>query len=354
MTKKNPNCQQTTKTKIRKTKRIKYKFIRKNISNKKNCAQTLTTNDTQKKKDNTNCKNLQLNVNIQLIRENINNYSRNLIKNHFINYAKSIFSDSFINESIINKEIITAEILYKYNLTNEHRKCAFKYILNFIKYKNFNIKCYFSTTLMFDLFLINYSKDELNNDCQKFFFSKQSNELSQTKIILFSLCCFFLTSQYYNAKLITIEQLLQFENAKDEVTYDQLIKLVNDIISYIDLNICDINIYYFVEKYMFDILEHLKQLTHNQKFLEDFKNYTIHFSTRIVQNLDTLNILDNIQALGVVIFSFKFSIFTSKETDENLDIYINDWTKKISKLINNYDINGLQNIINWLQLYVSR
>ena len=353
---KNLNCKRNTKikTKNKKIKRLRYNFTKKYKNTNKIHAKTLTTNDTQKEKNKVNIINKSnLNINIELIKENIKNYSTNLSKNHFEKYGIDILTNSLINESIINKSAITEETLYKYNLTKENRKNAFKYLLNFIEYHNINIKYYFSAALMFDLFLINYSK-ELDNNCETFFFSKKTNELSGTKIILLLLCCFYITSKYYNKKIITVEHLLKFENAKDEFTYDNIIDLIDDIIIYTDINICNINIYYYIKIYMFDILMHLKGLTQNQKFLEDFENYTTYFSTRIIQDINIINIMDNIQALGIVIFSFKLSKYICAETDVNLDNYLKTWTENISNITNNYDINGLSNIIQWLNIYVSK
>lgn len=354
MTKKKPNCHQTTKIKIRKTKRIRHKFIKRHPNNKKNYAQTITTNDTQKNKYIIKNNQEQVNLNIHLIQENNNKYSINLLKNYLQTYGEDILTGPFINESNLNKKIITAKILNKYNITEEHRKCAFKYLLKCVNFQKINIKCYFSATLIFDLFLNNYSKDELNNNCETFFISKKTNTISETKVILFLLCCLHLTTKYYNTKKITLEQLLEFENVKEEFTYNQLNNLIQDIILYINVNVGDINIYYFIKIYMFDILEHFKILTKNQKFLEEFQYYTYYFSTKIIQDINTLNISDNIQAIGIVLFSFNLSKYTSGETNDNLDNYLNKWTEKVSKLINNYDINGLKKIINWLQIYVSR
>ena len=64
--------------------------------------------------------------------------------------------------------------------------------------------------------------------------------------------------------------------------------------------------------------------------------------------------MDNIQALGIVIFSFKLSKYICAETDVNLDNYLKTWTENISNITNNYDINGLSNIIQWLNIYVSK
>lgn len=351
MTKKYFNCKQNKKAQNKKSKRFRYHCVKKHLNSKRNYVKSLNKTSTQNRIDKENNKN-NFYVNIDLIKENTSKYARNLLINYFEKYYINIIKKSFLNESKKNKEVITETTLYKYNLTNEHRKMTLKYLLNFIKYHNIDIKCYFSASLIFDLFLINYSKDEYNNNCKKFFSSKITNQFSETKLIILSLCCYYLSSKYYCSNIFTIDQLLQFENAKEEVTYDELNDLINDIIIYTDLNICHINIYYFIEILMFDILENLKKITKNKKFLDNFENFTIHFSTRIIQNIELLNIMDNIQALGIIIFSFNFSKIVSEEKNEDLDNYLKCWKEKIVPEINNYDKIAFQNVFNWLNNYI--
>lgn len=76
-----------------------------------------------------------------------------------------------------NKKSITEDILKKYNLTKEERKLPIRYLYNFIRCHNINIKCYFCSIYIFDLFLINYSEDDLNlENCPSF-----SNQKLPTK-----------------------------------------------------------------------------------------------------------------------------------------------------------------------------
>ena len=50
-----------------------------------------------------------------------------------------------------------------------------------------------------------------------------------------------MSSKFFSTDSISIDQILQFENAKNEVTFDDLSNLINDIIIYsgndIDINI---------------------------------------------------------------------------------------------------------------------
>ena len=351
MTKRSLNEKKVKRNKNPKIKRIKFKF--KKIQRCKiNSSKNSTANITQKNRIIRNNKQ-ELAVNIELIQNNMDNYSRKLISNYFEAYSKNIMNEFLVKESIENKKIINEGILNKYNITKGHRKSALKYLYNFIKYHKINIQCYFSAVSIFDLFLINYSEDE-NNDCKIFFNSKATNIICETKIILFVLCCFYLTAKFYNTKVITINQLLQFENAKNEVNYDSLNELIDKIMVYTDVKIDEINIFNYIELYMVDILKRMKELTFNQKFLDNFKKYVIYFSARIVQDIDLLDILQSIQALGIIIFSFEYSKFVSEENNEILDKYLRQWKDNLKNSIINYDVNKLEKIINWLNIYTSK
>lgn len=351
MSKRSLNDKKVNRNKNPKIKRIKFKF--KKIQRCKiNSSKNSTANITQKNKIIRNNKQ-DLSVNIELIQNNMNNYSSKLISSYFKAYSKNIMNDFLGKELIENKKIMNEGILNKYNITKEHRKSALKYLYNFIKYHKINIQCYFSAVSIFDLFLINYSEDK-NNDCKTFFNSKATNIICETKLFLFVLCCFYLAAKFYNTKVITINQLLQFENAKNEVNYESLLELIDNILVYTDVKIAEINIYNYIELYLVDILKRMKELTFNQKFLDNFQKYAIYFSTRIVQDIDLLNILQSIQALGIIIFSFEYSKFICKENNEILDKYLRQWKDNLKNSIINYDVYKLEKIINWLNIFTSK
>ena len=351
MTKRSLNDKKANISKNKKIKRIRFK-LKKIQRNKNNSSKNSTTNVTQKDKNIINKKE-KLSTNIGIIQNNMNTYSSKLISNHFETYAKNIMVEFLEKEAIENKKIINKEILYKYNITPEHRKSALKYLYNFIKYHKINIQCFFSAVSIFDLFLINYSEDK-NNDCKTFFYSKKENIISETKLILFVLCCFYIIAKFFNTKVITVDQLYQFENAKNEVNYDSLIELIDNIMIYTDLKIAEINIYNYIELYLVDILKRMKELTYNQKFLGNFQKYAIYYGTRIVQSIDLLDILQSIQALGIIIFSFEYSKFVSEENNIILDKYLKQWKENLENLIINYDVNNLEKILNWLNVYISK
>ena len=56
---------------------------------------------------------------------------------------------------------INEEVLSKFGISKDLRKFAFKYLIEVLTPNNTNKKLYFKTTSIFDLFLINYSKNEI-------------------------------------------------------------------------------------------------------------------------------------------------------------------------------------------------
>ena len=351
MTKKTLNSKKTQKPKNRKIKRFKHRFYKKILKSKINTCKTSTTNETEKNKDNIYNKK-ENSMNIELIQENMAKYADKLLTNYLETYAQSIINELLLKESKEKKKVINETILNKYNLTKKHRKCALKFLFDLIQMHNINIKCYFSTVSIFDLFLINYSEDEDNN-CETFFCSKKTNQFSETKLVLFVLCCFYLVSKYYNiTKVLTVDAILEYENAKEEVNYDDLIELIDNIMIYIDANISNINLYYYIEVNMIDI-KNMKELTNYPKFLEIFNKIVVYFGMRILQDLDLLNISENIQALAIILFSFEFSIFKSEEKSEILDRCLGKWKENIKNILINDKINEFGSIINWLNICVS-
>ena len=210
MTKRYIDSKPKTKKTKKVIKRLRYKFLIKSLKTKKQSSKTLTTNDIQHHKDIIQNKD-KPKINVEQIKLNNYKYSYKLTNIHFNLYAKNILNDNLEQESNVNRKVITEEILCKYNLTKENRKRALKYLYNFMKYHNINIKFYFSSVSLFDRFLINYVEDKSNEEnCKIFFNSKAASVISETKIILLLLCCYYIVSKYFNTKLITVEQILQF------------------------------------------------------------------------------------------------------------------------------------------------
>ena len=243
-------------SKVPKTKRIskpsknrfRYKLIKKQFHEKKlKASQNLSQKPTKgkitpEKKIDTNDAHHEEN---QIQSEKIQKeYMVKLLNNHYDTYVSDYLKEIFEN-STSNRKFITKEILKKYNITEEIRKFTLNYFYNFINYYKIGFKYYFSSVSIFDNFLVYFSEEESNKEkCENFFKSKVTNEISITKLILFIFCCFYVSSKFFSTDSISIDQILQFENAKNEVTFDDLSNLINDIIIYSGNDI-DINIFIY-------------------------------------------------------------------------------------------------------------
>ena len=334
----------------RRKRRLRNRFFGRKAKDAKTSLKILENNDTQKKFD----ERPLIKLNIDLIKKNLKEYTFELVNRHFENYSEK-FLANILSQENENKKPITEEILKKYNLTKEDRKVAIRFLFNFIKCHNINIKCYFSPIYMFDLFLVNYSEDNMNQgNCQTFFRSKVTKEISEIKIVLLLLCCFYIVAKFYNTKLVSIDQLLLLENAKYEYTFDEINDLINDVIMYTEANICDINLYVFIELYLFDIRKRMKQISNDEAFFELFENSTIHFSTRIVQDISVLPVSDSIKALAITLFSFEYTKHSLDTNNEKVNDCFKKWRENLTHSLKSYDINGVVKVIQWLNSYMSR
>lgn len=350
---------QSSKTKRKQTKkkkpfkRIKSKISKKSSKTKNKSSKNLTSKETQRHKTDSNAQK-EVNQNIDLIFQNMAFYSTELMNIHFESYANEIVTDLLLKEPLENNQKMNDQILFKFNLTRKHRKSAFKFLLESIKWEQIGLKCYFATISIFDLFLIKYSENEINEEnCKIFFNSKKANDFSEKKLILFLFCCFYLASKFYNTKYTSIEQILQFEKATDEASYEDLVYLINDIMIYTEANICHTNLYSYIEIFMIDILKHMRNLARNEKILNHFEYFVLYFSTRLVTELNEFDILESIQALGIIIFAYDFCKFTFDENEEALDRYIIEWKHNLKYFIINYDENQLYYILKYLNCYIS-
>ena len=342
--------QKDKKTNRRRRRRIRIRISGKKDKNTKESLKTLETNDSQNRKD----ESILYNLNLDLIKKNLKEYTFELVNRHFENYSQKYLAN-ILGQENESKKPITEEILKKYNLSKEDRKTAIKFLYNFIKCHKINIKCYFSSIYMFDLFLVNYSEDDSNQEsCQSFFKSKITNQISEIRTILLLLCCFYIVAKFYNTKLISIDQLLLLENAKYEYSFDEMNDLISDIIMYTQANICDINLYIFIELYLFDIRKRMKQISIDEAFIDKFEVSAIHFTTRIVQDISVQPIYDSIQALAITLFSFEFTKHTLEVNNEQLNACFKEWRERLTHSLINYDINGVVQVIQWLNSYMAK
>ena len=347
-------------SKVPKTKRIskpsknrfRYKLIKKQFHEKKlKASQNLSQKPTKgkitpEKKIDTNDAHHEEN---QIQSEKIQKeYMVKLLNNHYDTYVSDYLKEIFEN-STSNRKFITKEILKKYNITEEIRKFTFNYFYNFINYYKIGFKYYFSSVSIFDNFLVYFSEEESNKEkCENFFKSKVTNEISITKLILFIFCCFYVSSKFFSTDSISIDQILQFENAKNEVTFDDLSNLINDIIIY-GGNDIDINIYSFIDIYMFKIRKAFNSFEdENNHFLERFEKIIPFLTAKVVKCIYFSKVHDSLKALAIILFSYKFCKYYYR-INYQLEIYIDSILISFTSFLTEYfDICDLPIIINFL------
>lgn len=343
-------------------KRFKYKFIKrsKKIGKKNTQSQNrknLSLKST-KTKEQIDTKNISTKETFKTTsKEKASNLFKD-IENEYMDKLLNIYYDTYSDDLLYkklerlnqNKKVVTENILNKYGISEERRRYALYYFSLFIDEHKISSKSYFLTVSLFDSFLINYSESNNDMKCHKLFLSKNSKEFSDTKLILSIFCCYYLIAKYSYTNLLTIDDLLKYQNAKDEVTYDDLFYLIQDIIECTNCNIDILNIYSFIEIYLFQIRRCLKdgEWENYPKFMEIFEKSISFFGAKLGRKILLLNIEESIQALGLMIFCYdlcKFKYKVSKDLDKNVyNLLVN--LKEC--LMNYYGANKLPIIINWL------
>ena len=292
--------------------------------------------------------------------ENIskNLYYNKILDNTFNEYSSQILFDLIQKESeIINRIIITKEILSLYDLTNEHRKYALKFLYKIVNEYNILIECYFKTMLIFDKFLINFSKISENLEkCKNFFKVKdEKKEISIMKLLIYILCCFYIANKIYNIKSFSLKHILNINisGEKNIIIYEDLIELTDNIITYINCEIDDVDIYQFISLFLFDLNKRFQILIRKNNFIEQFKNLVIFFGIKLSQNIELLKILPSLQVLGIVIVCFKL-ISENYCQNEELNDFFQKWIDNLIDIIDGYDPKKLANIIDWIRNYYIR
>ena len=286
----------------------------------------------------------------------INYYSKTII-NTFDTYSSGSFEillkDESKKENILQ---INEEILSYFGITKELRKYAFKYLAEILERYEIPIKFYFKTVIIFDSFLINFSKIYKNDKklCSDFFMSKNDNNFSSTKLILFTLCCFYIINQIYNNKNFELKCLVNWNN-KNEMTYDELNDLAYDILEVIDCEINSIGIYDFINIFVFDLNKRIKIISDDNIFINCYNKNVNYLAMKIEQDITLNDILPSMKALGVIMFSIEYSKFLTEKyvQNEKINILVENWVKNVQNLLINYNYDDIKRIIQWLNNYIN-
>ena len=357
---KKPNYKLQTSARDNK-KRFRYKFRKfskktlnkntkpeqpKNITNK---STKIAKRTDQKSKCQNNLGNNNISINKNLFKKIENEYMEQFLNIYYEKYSNSSLDDSLksLNQ---DKKILTEIILNKFGITEEIRKYVLNYFGLFIEGNNISFKYYFLSVSLFDSFLINYSEMNSCEKCHDLFLSKKTKIFSEIKLTLLLFCCYFIISRYYNVHMISINDLLECRNAKEELTYNDLNNLIKDIIIYTDCNIVNLNLYSFVELYMFEIKRIFKKsgCKNYENFFEIFKDGINFLGAKISKKIILSNFEDSIQALGIMVFSFHLCKQKYKVND-SIDFYVRKTLISFKEILNKYyGCNKLPIIINWL------
>ena len=333
---------------------FKYKFIKKSLKgNKLNSKQNLHQKPTkikEKAKKKTKCNNLSI-VNKESLNVNNVNIEQEYMLKELDNYYET-YSDNYLIKILEDlsrsKNKITPEILHKYDLTEELRSLVFNYFYDFIETYKLSFKYYFYSISIYDNFLINFSKDESNKDkCKEFFKSKETNQLSYTKLVVYIFCCFYIYYKFYKTDSITIDNLLQIQNAKNEVTFDDLLNLSINIINYNLDYIDSTNIYTFIDIYMFKIRKICNLNDDEKYFITELEKRIYYLAAKIGKNLEFSKIDESLAAFACILYSFNLYKNILK-VNSSIETYISGLLNKFQLLlIKYYDINEISIIINW-------
>ena len=284
-----------------------------------------------------------------------NDYYSQSLDNVFYTYSGELLEKYLEREK--NKENlaqINEEILKKFGITKELRKFSFKYLLEILKNYNIRGKLYFKTASLFDYFLKLYSRNHSNEECSSFLLSKHDKHFSKSKLILFTLCCFFIINQTFNSQNFELRCLEKWDD-ENELNYDELNDLVYTILKEVDFYIDILDQYDFLNLFLFDLNKKLKIVTNDNTFINFFNQCVTNFSIKMTQDISLNDVMPSAQSFGVIMFSLEYSKFMMKQNfrNDNANFIVENWIKKVKNIFANNESNDIKRVIHWLNNYVN-
>ena len=292
-----------------------------------------------------------------LEKENIPDYYSKSLYNTFEIYSSGLFEQLLKEESKTENIVrINEKILSNFDLTKDFRKYAFKYLAEILEQYQIPIKFYFKTVLVFDSFLVNYSKINENDKiiCMAFFKSKIDNKFSTTKLIVFTLCCFYIVNQIYNSRNFDLKCLVNWNN-KEEMTYEEINDLIYDILEVINCEINILGIYDFINLFIFDLNKRIKIISNENIFINCNNKNVNYLAMKIVQDISLNDIIPSTKALGIIMFSIEYSKFLTEKCiqNEKINFLVENWLKNVKNLLVNYNYEDIKRVIQWLNNYIN-
>ena len=291
-------------------------------------------------------------------KDKIMDYYLKMTYNDFDNYSSCLFEKLLKHESKNENFVqINEEILSKFGLTKDLRKYALKYLSEILEQYNIPLKFYFKTLSVFDSFLINFTKN--NNDNQKimkeFFISKKDNKFSTTKLIIFTLCCFYIVNQIYNTRNFELKCLVNWGN-KEELTYEEINHLIYDILDVINCELNIFGIYDFINIFIFDLNKRIKIISNDNIFINCCNKNVNYLAMKIEQDISINDVLPSIKALGIIMFSIEYSKFLTEKyyKNEKINFLVENWVNNVKNLLTNYNCDNIKRVIQWLNDYINK
>lgn len=299
------------------------------------------------------------NQSVQPISTNkISSYYSKLVLNDFETYSSSLF-ERFLKKELDKDNLaqINEKILSNFCITKEMRKFAFKYLYEILEQYKIPIKFYFKSTLIFDAFLINYSKKNKDDKqiCSTLFRSKYNNEFSITKLVLYTLCCFYIINQIYNTRNFELKCLVNWNN-KEEMTYEELNDLVYDIVEVINCEFDILGIYDFINIFIFDLNKRVKIISSENEFIKCYNKNINYLAMKVVQDISLCDINPSMQAFAIIMFSIEYSKFLTQKNfkNEKINFLVENWIKNLRNILISYSDEDINRVIHWLNNYINK
>ena len=123
----------------------------------------------------------------------------------------------------------------------------------------------------------------------------------------------------------------------------------------VDCNLDNLCLYDFLNLFLFDLNNKLKNVTNENTFIDFFNQSVNMFSVKIIQDITLNDITPSAQSLGIIMFSYEYTKFTVKKNFQNdkINFVIENWIKNVKNTLFNLKKQDIKRVICWLNDYVN-
>ena len=123
----------------------------------------------------------------------------------------------------------------------------------------------------------------------------------------------------------------------------------------VDCNLDNLCLYDFLNLFLFDLNNKLKNVTNENTFIDFFNQSVNMFSVKIIQDITLNDITPSAQSLGIIMFSYEYTKFTVKKNFQNdkINFVIENWIKNVKNILFNLKKQDIKRVIRWLNDYVN-